>query len=171
MNYQEISYVIKEMNKIPYPEVTGIEPNYKFGRMLYDAYSGSKSELTTILTYVFQYLGKSKNEEVVMFLKAISKQEMKHLELLGEIVVCLGLEPYYMSTYGNKWCSDNVRSSFKSLQEMLDFNIESEKGAIEGYKKLIDVCECDKIKIVLARIIMDEENHVKIFEMLKEKYC
>lgn len=171
MNYQEISYVIKEMNRIPYPEVSGIEPNYKFGRMLYDAYSGSKSELTTILTYVFQYLTNGEAEEVRMFLQAIANQEMKHLELLGEILVCLGLEPYYMSTYGNKWCSDNVRSSFRDLREMFDFNIEAEKGAIEGYKKLIDICESDKIKIVLARIIMDEENHVKIFEALKGKYC
>ena len=54
---------------------------------------------------------------------------------------------------------------------MLEFNIESEKVSIAGYKKLIDMTECDNIKIVLARIIMDEENHVKIFEMLKEKYC
>ena len=171
MNYQEISYVIKEMNRIPYPEVNGIEPNYKFGRMLYEAYSGSKSELTTILTYIFQYLTNGEAEEAQMFLQAIANQEMKHLELLGQILVCLGLEPYYMSTYGNKWCSDNVKSNFKSLKEMLEFNIESEKGAIAGYKKLIDICECDQIKIVLARIIMDEENHVKIFENLKEKYC
>ena len=61
-------------------------------------------------------------------------------------------------------------TNFSSLEEMLNYNIESEKGAIEGYKKLIDMCECDNIKIVLARIIIDEENHIKIFEMLKEKY-
>lgn len=76
-----------------------------------------------------------------------------------------------MSTYGNRWCSDNVRTKYLSLKEMIDFNIESEKGAIMGYKNLIDICECDNIKIVLSRIIMDEENHVQIFEMLKKKYC
>lgn len=171
MNYQEVNYVIKEMNKVPYPEVKDIGPDYKFGRMLYEAYSGSKSELTTILTYVFQDLISSDKEDLVALLGAISKQEMKHLELLGQILVCLGLEPYYMSTYGNKWCSDNVRCKFSCLEEMLNFNIESEKGAIGGYKKLIDMTDCDNIKMVLARIIMDEENHIKIFEMLKNKYC
>ena len=171
MNFQELNYLIKEMNKLPYPEVKDICPDYKFGRMLYESYAGSKSELTTILTYVFEKLTNGGKEDVAVLLGAISKQEMKHLELLGEILVELGLEPYYMSTYGNKWCSDNVRSKFSSLEEMLDFNIESEKGAIGGYKKLISVCECDSIKNILARIIIDEENHVKIFEMLKEKYC
>lgn len=171
MNYQELSYIIKEMNKLPYPEVKNIGQDYKFGRMLYDAYAGNKSELTTILTYVFQDLNNSDKEDLAMLLGAISKQEMKHLELLGQILVCLGLEPYYMSTYGNKWCSDNVKSNFNCLEDMLNFNIESEKEAIEGYKKLIDITDCDSIKTVLARIIIDEENHVKIFEMLKKKYC
>lgn len=171
MNFQELNYLMKEMNRVPYPEIKDICPDYKFGRMLYEAYAGSKSELTTILTYVFQNLTNSDKEDVAMLLGAILKQEMKHLELVGQILVCLGLEPYYMSTYGNKWCSDNVRSKFSSLEEMLDYNIESEKGAILGYKKLINVCECDNIKLILSRIIMDEENHIQIFEILKKEYC
>lgn len=171
MNYQELNFMLKELSRIPYPKVENISPDYHFGRMLYDAYSGSKSELTTILSYVFEYLTNKDYEEVVSFLKMISKQEMKHLELLGEILVCLGLEPYYMSTYGNKWCSDNVKSTFHSLEEMLNFNIEMEKGAIEGYQHLIEICQNSTIKSVLARIIMDEESHVQIFKMLKEKYA
>lgn len=171
MSYQDLSYMLKEMNYVPYPEVKDIVPDYKFGRMLYESYAGSKSELTTILTYVFQYLTNDEKKEASTLIAAIAKQEMKHLELLGEILVQMGLEPYYMSTYGNKWCSDNVRSKFSCFEEMLDFNIESEKGAIKGYQSLIDMCECDNVKVVLARIIMDEENHIKIFEMLKKKYC
>ncbi len=170
MNDQKLSFMLKELSRVPYPKVENIKPDHYFGKMLYDAYSGSKSELTTILSYVFEYLTNGDYEEVVTFLKMISKQEMKHLELLGEILVSLGLEPYYMSTYGNKWCSDNVKSTFHSLEEMLKFNIEMEKGAIEGYKHLIEMCENGTIKAVLARIIMDEESHIQIFEMLKEKY-
>lgn len=79
--------------------------------------------------------------------------------------------PYYMSTYGNKWCSDNVRSTFQNLEEMLCFNIVSEKEAIQGYRHLISVCENANIKAILERIIMDEECHIQIFEYLKEKYC
>ena len=170
MNNQDFSFVFKEMSKIPYPELVNVEPDYKFGRLVYDSYAGGKSELTTILSYVFQYLTNEDTTEVAMFLMMIAKQEMKHLELLGEILVSLGLEPYYMSTYGNKWCSDNVRTTFRSLEEMLMFNIGSEKEAIQEYKHLMNVCGNESIKAVLARIIMDEENHVQIFEMLKNKY-
>lgn len=171
MSYQDLNFMLKEMGRIPYPELVNVSPDYKFGRLLYDSYAGSKSELTTILSYVFQYLTNGDKEDVAMLLAIIAKQEMKHLELLGEILVCLGLEPYYMSTYGNKWCSDNVRSSFNNLSDMLKFNIESEKGAIKEYKHLINICDNESVRAVLARIIMDEENHVQIFEMLKKKYC
>lgn len=171
MNYQELSFMLKELGRMPYPELKNVEPDYQFGRLVYDAYSGSKSELTTILSYIFEYLTNGENEEVVTFLKIIAKQEMKHLELLGEILVSLGMEPYYMSTYGNKWCSDNVKVKFNNLAEMLAFNIEMEKGAIEEYHHLINVCGNESIKAVISRIIMDEESHVQIFEMLKKKYC
>ncbi len=171
MNYQDLNFMLKELGRIPYPELKNVEPDYKFGRMAYDAYAGSKSELTTILSYIFEYLTNGENEEVVSFLKMIAKQEMKHLELLGEILVSLGLEPYYMSTYGNKWCSDNVKVKFNSLEEMLTLNIQMEKEAIEGYQHLLNVCGNESIKAVLVRIIMDEENHVQIFEMLKNKYA
>lgn len=171
MNLQDLNYKLKEMNQIPYPEVKDIQPDYQFGRLLYDSYAGSKSELTTILTYEFQDFTNRDKEELGNVLSAIAKQEMRHLKLLGEILVSLGLDPYYMNTYGKRWCSDNVRTNYGSLQELLDFNIESEKEAISEYKRLIDVCKYDNIKDVLARIIMDEENHVQIFEMLKEQYA
>ena len=171
MNYQELNFMLKETNRIPYPELCRVTPDYKFGRLVYDAYAGDKSELTTILDYVFEYLTNGENEEVATFFKMISKQEMKHLELLGEILVSLGLKPYYMSTYGNKWCSDNVKAEFESLEEMLECNIQMEKEAIKGYQYLINVCENESIKAVISRIIMDEEMHVQIFEMLKKKYA
>lgn len=171
MNNQELNFMLNEMNRIPYPVVANITPDYKFGRLVYDAYAGNQSELTTILTYVFEDLTNRDKEEVAMLLGMISKQEMKHLQLLGEILVSLGMEPYYMSTYGNKWCSDNVKVKFSCLEEMLLFNIEIEKGAIKEYRHLVNVCENESIKAVINRIIMDEECHVQIFEYLKEKYC
>ena len=171
MNYQDLNFMIKELGRIPYPECSGIMPDYKFGRLVYDAYAGSKSELTTILTYVYEHLTNEEIEEVAMFLKMISMQEMKHLEMLGEMLVKLGCMPYYMGTYGNKWCSDNVRSTFQNLEEMLNFNVMGEKEAIQGYRHLISVCESPNIKAILERIIMDEECHVQIFEYLKQKYC
>ena len=56
MNHQELNFMLKELSRIPYPKLENVIPDYHFGRMIYDAYSGSKSELTTILSYIFEYL-------------------------------------------------------------------------------------------------------------------
>lgn len=171
MNQQEFNYLISGMSKIPYPELVGVEPDYSFGRMVYDSFAGGKSEFSTIATYIFEFLTNGDKEDVVMALSWIARQEMKHLELLGNILVSLSLEPYYMSTYGNMWCSNNVKTDFSSFEEMMNYNISSEKEAIAEYEHLIHICKNESIKNILSRIIMDEENHVQIFEMLKKKYC
>lgn len=82
MNFQELNYLLKEMNQVPYPEVKDISADPKFGRLLYDSYAGSKSELTTILTYEFQDFTNRDKEDLSVLLGAIAKQEMKHLQLL-----------------------------------------------------------------------------------------
>lgn len=89
MNYQDLGFMLKEMGRIPYPELLDVVPNERFGRVVYEAYAGSESELTTILSYVFQHLTNGDCEEVATLLKMIAVQEMKHLDLLGELLVKL----------------------------------------------------------------------------------
>lgn len=89
MNYQDLGFMLKEMGRIPYPELLDVVPNERFGRLVYEAYAGSESELTTILSYVFQHLTNGDCEEVATLLKMIAVQEMKHLDLLGELLVKL----------------------------------------------------------------------------------
>ncbi len=89
MNYQDLGFMLKEMGRIAYPELLDVVPNERFGRLVYEAYAGSKSELTTILSYVFQHLTNGNYEEVATLLKMIAVQEMKHLDLLGELLVKL----------------------------------------------------------------------------------
>ena len=170
MNYQEVNYLVREMGNVTYPPLVDVEPDYNFGKMVYDSYAGSKSELTTILTYTYEGLTNSDKEDMATLLGAISMQEMAHFKLLGGILVKMDLKPYYMNSFGNKWCSDNVRSQFTCIGEMLDFNIKSEIEAIEGYEQLKKNCKNESINSLLSRIIMDEKNHIEIFKMLKKQF-
>ena len=96
-------------------------------------------------------------------------EEKHHLKLLGDLLVKLGFTPYYMSSRGYKWCSDNVRYKFNCIDEMLEYNIKGEKGAIEEYKRLMECAQDKCIKDLFASIICDEENHIKIFTALLTK--
>lgn len=169
MDFKEINYLLESSDKISYPKVENIKKDYKFGRNLFDSFAGTHGELTAITQYVYEHISNSENKELAVILLRIAVQEMHHLDILGEMLRCLGFIPYFMGKYNNKWCSDNVTYRYSGLDEMLKLNIESEKIAIKEYKRLIDITDDDKIKMILSRIIMDEEMHIKIFYELLEK--
>ena len=170
MNFQQLYNVLDEVDNEPYPKIENIKPNYNFGRMVYDSYSGSYGELTAILQYVYEDITNKDNSNLERVLMRIAMDEMKHFKILGELLVELGFIPYYMGSRNNKWCSDNVKYKFKSIQEMLSYNIETEKLAIKEYRRLIEMTDCKTIKNILERIIKDEENHIRAFKTLKEEY-
>ena len=153
----------------PYPKIENIKQDIKFGRMLYNSYSGYKSELTTILQYINENITNESSIELQNVLLKIAIEEMHHLKILGDLLVKLGFTPYYMGSRNNKWCSDNVKYKFSCVDEMLDFNIQGEKDAIREYERLIENTDSKCIKAILARIIKDEQNHIRIFSSLKSK--
>ena len=108
------------------------------------------------------------NKELANIFKIISIQEMRHLDIVGELLINLGFIPYFMGKYNNKWCSDNVIYRFDGFYDILKINISNEKKAIKEYKRLIDMTDDDRIKMILSRIVIDEEMHVKIFNELLE---
>lgn len=156
-------------DSVPYPKIEHLKQDYKFGRMLYNSFSGSASELTTVLQYINENISNETSPELKNVLMKIAIQEMHHLKILGDILVKLGFIPYYMSSRNNKWCSDNIKYKFKCVEDMLKYNIEGEKMAIREYQKLIENTEEKCIKDTLCRIIQDEENHIRIFESLLPK--
>jgi bacterioferritin len=95
-------------------------------------------------------------------LKKIAITEMRHAEAIAERVVRLGGEPTSQPapiTIG------------KNVKEILEINKEVERGAIELYKKIIEVSEKEndeETKKMFTRILADEENHFQTFtNMLK----
>lgn len=153
----------------PYPEMNNVKENRQFGRMLYNSYSGSVSELTTVLQYINENISSQTSQELKNVLIKIAIEEMFHLKILGDLLVKLGFIPYFMGSRNNKWCSDNVKYKFNCIDDMLKYNIEGEKLAIKEYKRLIENTDDNCVKSVLERIIKDEENHIRIFKSLLSK--
>lgn len=168
MNLKEINYLLENSSKIPYPEIVDIKKDYKLGKNLYDSFAGTNGEMTAVNQYLYEYITIKENKELANIFKIISIQEMRHLDIVGELLINLGFIPYFMGKYNNKWCSDNVIYRFDGFYDILKINISNEKKAIKEYKRLIDMTDDDRIKMILSRIVIDEEMHVKIFNELLE---
>ena len=158
----------------PYPEVRVEKKNSYYADLLLNDYAGITSELSAITSYSYQNFILFKNyEEIAHNLIKIAIVEMHHLELLGKTIFLLGKNPYFIYKDKNNCSYKYWNSSFTSqntdILKLLRNNILSEEIAISNYEYHLSLINDIYVKEILARIIADERQHIKCFQvMLKE---
>lgn len=154
-----------ELN-IPYPPIEVEEKNFRYAQLLLKDYAGPNGELTALTQYFYQYLiTQNQYSDFADQMECISIVEMKHMEILGKLIVLLGGNPFYGTYDCGKytfWSGYNI-STTENIRNFLMENIEGEKLAIQAYLKHISEIKDCKIREILKRIIKDEENHIRIF--------
>lgn len=160
-----------KLNDKPYPEVKVERPNTHYAKILLQDYAGTVSEQTAINLYMYQhFLQADKWKKFADLIEEIAIVEMHHLELLGETILKLGLNPVY-ATFDSKtdnkiyWSSKNVNYTDK-IKEMLEEDIKAETLAINQYHLHMKMIDDKYIKALLLRIIEDEVEHLEIFKEL-----
>ena len=158
----------------PYPEVRVERKNIEYAKLLLDDYASEVGEDRAIHQYVYQKFDKFKDNPLFSkTLSQIAMVEMKHLELLGETIKLLGVNPEFRfvdknTNYLVYWNSSFVDYT-TDIVEMLRSDIKIEEEAIRKYKYHISLINDKYIKALLYRIIEDEEVHIKCFNMLLNK--
>lgn len=154
---------------VPYPSIENATNSKEFGYQLFNAYAGVVSEFSASSVYSYQSFILPKDTSKI--LEQIGMVEMRHLEILAELILKSGLIPYYIS-YNNKypipWNADYINYT-TDYKQMLEDNIKNEQIAITEYKRLIISTNDIPTKNMLKRIIMDEEHHIEIFKDLQKK--
>ncbi|MDF2889896.1 MAG: bacterioferritin [Clostridia bacterium] len=154
---------------LPYPEAKVEGQNLRYAKLLMDAYSdGEKAEMTAIAQYMHHHLT-IQNKEIANAELCIALIEMKHLELLGDLIKNLGGNPKYRNSNKSWWDGGQVGYG-DSTEFKLKLDIEAEKAAIEGYKTLISEIKDKHVVHVLQRILEDEIVHLNILNALFKKY-
>lgn len=152
---------------IPYPPIEVKTKNLYYARLLLNNYAGCNGEMTAITQYLYQhFILEERRESLSSSLECISKVEMHHLEIVGELITRLGGNPLFKTQnrgVSNYWNAKFV-PEIQNLKRLLQKNIESEKIAIRDYKLRILEINDQNIKSILERIIKDEEQHIVIFK-------
>lgn len=99
--------------------------------------------------------------EMACGIEATARDEMRHLDWLAEAIVELGGTPSLER--------GTMRMEGKSVADWMGNDVLLEKGAITQYKEHIKIIDDPKIKMVLGRILSDEEAHRGNFEHFVEK--
>ena len=149
---------------LPYPTTETGCLNTCCAKMLLPDLAG---ESTAVNQYLYQHWLLIKcYPELSELLACVAKTEMKHMGMIGEVIVNFGGDPRLGTCVGpifSPWCSCSVNHT-ADVQKMLCVNIEGEKKAIADYR--CRQCQIDNecVKALLGRIILDEQHHIELFE-------
>lgn len=157
---------------LPFPDLTGLSVDCKNARIIMPAYADAESEMTAVLQYIYQsiHFDVAGNSAYATALEEIAIAEMKHLDLLGEALLRMGVNPVYVRCPPERreyYSTCNVDYSVQPAA-MLAADITAEKGAIQSYENMLCKITNPTLSALISRILLDERLHLKKF---KEMYC
>lgn len=158
---------------IAYPALDGIGEDPAALKLISPAYAGNEGELTAVLQYIYQHIlfDHAGCKDYADILLKVAITEMKHLEILGSLILRLGAAPVYsyLPPYPINYYSAHAVSYSKVPQKMILDDIEAEQCAIDTYTKMLCRLKNERVAAVIQRIRMDEEMHLAMFKcILKE---
>lgn len=157
----------------PYPEVRITRQNCTYAGWMLDNIGGSHSEMSTISLYIYDNLmTNEKYADVAYIFHKISIVEMHHLNIFGQLALLLGAPPrLWTCKRGRKvYWSPGYNHYSTTLEDLLCTALNGERAAVEKYERQIGLIDDDCITECLKRIVLDEEIHVELIQMMMKEY-
>ena len=165
----------------PYPIAAAQTKNRQYVRMIRNVYCGSGcSELNAAMQYFYHSLIlRECAPQVSREILNIAICEMHHLELLGQLLCSMGSEPKFFASRCSPHGMQNVWWSAKpggivyagELGPALQADVQLKTGIIENYCRITREISDPGIVQLAERILLDEEDHLRIFTALLQRFC
>lgn len=86
-----------ELVDLPYPTLDDIAPDIRSARIISPAYASPHSELTAVMQYIYHSIqfANQNLDDIGELLEDILIAEMKHFDILGNLLYKLGVDPIY----------------------------------------------------------------------------
>lgn len=165
---EDIHFTAGYADPAPWPELAVSRPDRGWAALLAEDYAGAGGEMTASLQYIYHHTVTAGYPDVSEALEKISVVEMMHMEKLAKAILTLGGDPQF-SARGMPWYAQNVAYG-GGLGEYLHADLAGEYTAIHCYRAHIEAIEDESVRLLLERVIRDEELHVEVFKRLIAKY-
>lgn len=154
---------------LPYPPVRVDRPNTVYACEMLSNMAEVVSEMSDVSRYFYiSVVTKEKHSWISTCFHHISIVEMHHLNMFAELACLLGADPRLWSGRVKKrWWSPSFIRYPRKLRALIDESIKAEEAAISKYSRQAKTIRDMNIVAILDRIILDEEQHLRIF---KEMY-
>ncbi len=153
---------------LPYPTITATSPDIRSANILSFGYATADGELDSVLQYIYHSLRFTPyGDKYSELLQSIAIAEMKHVDLLGQAMLTLGLDPRYTTQPNkNQYYSTEYVSYSKTPTKMVLDDYKLELEAIAIYNKMLTLLDNEQVSALISRIILDEQLHAKTFRDL-----
>ncbi len=153
---------------LPYPTITATKPDLRSANILSLGYATAEGELDSVLQYIYHSLQFAPyGDKYTELLESIAIAEMKHVDLLGQAMLTLGLDPKFTTKpNSNSYYNTGFVSYSKAPSKMVldDYRLELE--AISIYNKMLNLLDNEQVAALVSRIILDEQLHAQTFRDL-----
>ncbi|NLN04020.1 MAG: bacterioferritin [Clostridiaceae bacterium] len=158
--------------KPDHPIIKVCKPNSYYASLLRDSFAGRDSEMTKICQYLYHhFLISDINKEIAGILYNIAKVEMKHMEILAQLILQLDGDPLFKGGEDSKsyWNGGCVYYGI-NIYDMLRKDLASEYKALKNYEEHLLIIQDECIKDVLKRIMEDENIHIELLNSIIKDY-
>lgn len=158
-------------NPAPYPPCMVEHQNSNYARQIMQAFASDKSETTAVHQYLYQsWILMHTAPDLSDLIQRISKVEMHHMQLLGQLIFLLGGNPRCCAFQQNNYIpwNGNMLNYSHSQREILKANIASEEYAHNTYVSLSKQIHDAHIAPLMLRLSLDEKLHVQLFQQCLE---
>lgn len=160
-------------NDVPFPDLSRITADSTSVKIIAPAYASECGELNSILQYEYHSVQLLQQGYAAFAERtaAIAKQEMRHLNALGNLLYRLGVAPVYVAypPYPANFYTTRWVSYAHAPQKIFIDDIAAEQGAIAAYNGMLHRLTNECVAAVIKRMLMDEEAHLAEFKgMLAE---
>lgn len=151
----------------PYPPISVSGKNLAYAHILSADLAAAKSEMTAVNQYIYQsWAISSSRPAMAETIMRISRVEMRHMDILGQLILRLGGNPklhHIQNRRAFAWNSGSV-SYTQNITELLKINIADEQHAADTYMRQAKMIQDGDVSEMLARLSLDEALHKSIFE-------
>ena len=147
-----------------YPEVTGARPDVAYAKALQSGCSGMASECTAMmqLRYHSLHAQQAGEDEIAKMLVEIARVDSDHMQLLGQTILALGVDPAYcVSIQGAvAYWNGSFADRGKDLSIALQRDIALKNEMIEKYEGFIQSGRDARVRLLLQRLQQEEYLHL-----------
>lgn len=157
---------------LPYPEARPCREDPRLARQLFPMYTGSAGEMASISSYLYAALRTENCQpELSRIFDDLARTEMHHFRLLGRLLRDLGADPYIRARIdSSRIAADQpaacALTGTRALRSLFAQSLHAEQSAADNYRYLMTQTGDEGVHNLLHRILLDEEQHARLFENL-----